>query len=176
LPIGGGDVGIGNQGYQMAIDPATHVMAIATSCPLNGASRGTYRAELSLVDLNTGQVSRVFQHTLTREQLWHGAVALVGGDSATIGIDAVNHLILQRSMFCPQIVADVDLNARPCLNLYDESGRLVKTVRGLFSNGFSDGAVIFNGVNGSTRTGVAMGQQSDATTIITSFDVQPYHY
>jgi hypothetical protein len=176
LPIGGGDVQIGNQGYQMAIDPATHVMAVATSCPLNGASRGTYRAELSLVDLNTGQVSRVFQHSLSHEQFFHGFVALVGGDSATIGIDAVNHLILQRSMFCPQIVADVDLNARPCLNLYDESGRLVKTMRGLFSNGFSDGTVIFNGVNGSTRTGVAMGQQSDATVFITSFDVQPYHY
>ncbi len=176
LPIGGGDLGIGTQGYQMAIDPATHVMAIATSCPLSGPSRGTYRAELSLLDLNGGQVSRVFQHTLTHEQLHHGVNALVGGDSATIGIDPVNHLILQRSMFCPQIVADLDINARPCLNEYDESGRLVKTVRGLFSNGFFDGGVVFNGVNGTTRTGVAMGQQSDVTFFIDSFDVQPYHY
>jgi hypothetical protein len=97
-----------------------------------------------------------------------------GGDSPAIGIDPINHLILQRSMFCPQVVYLLDLYARPCLNLYDEHGGLVKTIPGLFSNGASNEST-FNGINASIRTGVAFGQQ-DYSNFIRSFDVQPYSY
>ena len=175
LPIGAGLSNDSNR-YQMAIDPATHVAAIATSCILpNGTDVGTFRAELSLLDLTTGNTSRVFQHTMGTEQLFHGLVFLEGGDSAVIGIDAVNHLILQRSLFCPQPMGKFDLNARPCLNAYDEGGRLVETVPGLFPDGFADPGPDFNGVNGHTRTGVAMGQQQYGGFIY-STGIQPYSY
>ena len=176
LPIGAGNPGLGNGGYQIAIDPATHTAAIATSCQFL-ASVGTYRAELTLLDLSSGQLSRVFQHSLgALDQFHHGFSALVGGDSATIGIDSVNHLILQRSMFCPQLVGQLDMNARPCLNEYDEGGRLVKTVPNLFSNGFIDFGIVFNGVNGGIRTGIASGQEPYGDPFVESFDVQPYTY
>ena len=78
-------------------------------------------------------------------------------------------------MFCPTVPKNVDLNARPCLNEYDEAGRLVMTVPGLFGDGVQDPAMIFNGVNGSTRTGVAMGQPA-YSNVLQSFEVQPYTY
>jgi hypothetical protein len=77
-------------------------------------------------------------------------------------------------MFCPQLVYLLDLNARPCLNLYDERGGLVKTIPGLFSNGAS-GEALYNGINGTIRTGVALGQQAYSSSV-ESFDVQPYTY
>ncbi len=174
LPIGAGATGLG-QGYQMAIDPGTHVAAIATSCQYINGTTDQFRAELSLVDLSGGTVSRVFQHILDDTSQSHGWPAMVGGESATIGVDAVNHLILQRSMSCPQLVSWQDVNARPCLNEYDEHGALVKTIPGLFSDGFSDYGIIFNGVNGTTRTGVADGQAAFSNNIY-SVDVQPYSY
>jgi hypothetical protein len=174
LPVGAGNTEDGNAGYALAIDPATHTAAIATSCQFLTAS-GTYRAELTLLDLGTGALSRVFQHTMSnQQQALHGFVAMNGGDSPAIGIDPVNHVVLQRSMFCPQLVYLLDLYARPCLNLYDERGSLVKTIPGLFSNGASNESV-FNGVNGSLRTGVALGQQA-YSPFVESFDVQPYAY
>ncbi len=173
LPIGAGNTDDDNAGYALAIDPATHTAAIGTSCQFL-ASNGIYRAELTLLDLSTGALSRVFQHTLDNgEQVAHGAFAMNGGDSPGIGIDPVNHVVLQRSMFCPQLVYELDLNARPCLKLYDEHGGLVKTIPGLFSNGATEPA--FNGVNGSIRTGIALGQQVE-TPFVDSFDVQPYTY
>ena len=175
LPIGGGIPGLGDQGYAMAVDPSTHLAAIATSCQYANGATAQFRAELNLIDLSTGTTSRVFQHLLDLTGQSHGFPAMIGGDSATIGIDTVNHLILQRSLFCPQLIGWQDVNARPCLNEYDEHGTLVKTVPGLFSNGFSDVGVVFNGVNGTTRTGVADGQQA-WTQNIESLDVQPYTY
>ncbi len=174
LAIGGGLSGGG--GYQMAVDSGTHTAAIATSCQYlqPGQTDDTFRAELALVDLNTNAERRVFTHTLTVEQLFRGFAAMVGGDSSTIGVDQVNHLILQRSMFCPNVLANVDLNARPCLNEYDETGRLVKTVPGVFPDG--DYSPIFGGVNGSMRSGVGLGQQSSSFRFITSLEVQPYTY
>jgi hypothetical protein len=177
LAIGGGVPGLGSEGYHMAVDPSTGVAAIATSCQMlsPGATNFSYRAELTLLDLNTGSTKRVFQHELSSEQSFHGAQFMMGGESAMIGIDDVNHLIVQRSTFCPQRLRDVDLNARPCLNVYDEAGRLVQTVPGLFGDGFADPGPEFNGVNGKTRTGLAMGQLA-YRFVITSFDVQPYSY
>jgi hypothetical protein len=174
LPIGAGTPGLG-QGYQMAIDPATHTAAVATSCADYSRSTAVYRAELTLVDLTSGATSRVFQHNLDYTTQTHGIPAMPGGDSSTIGIDPVNHLVLQRSVYCPQLISWQDVNARPCLNEYDLHGTLVKTVPGLFSNGFIDFGTVFNGVNGTTRTGVADGQEG-YTLSIESFDVQPYAY
>ena len=173
LPIGAGNTQDGNAGYGLAIDPATHIAAIGTSC--QSLTTDTFHAELTLLDLATGALSRVFQHTMTSQQDgYHGFVAMNGGDSPAIGIDPVNHLILQRSMFCPQLMYELDLYARSCLNLYDERGGLVKTIPGLFSNGASNEA-IYNGINGSIRTGVALGQQA-YSIFVRSYDVQPYTY
>src|SRR6202035_2404401 len=85
LPIGAGSPGFGAEGYSLAIDPVTHVAAVATSCTVpNGTGVATFRAELSLIDLSTGRTTRVFQHVLGTEQLFHGDRFLIGGDSATI--------------------------------------------------------------------------------------------
>ena len=82
--------------------------------------------------------------------------------------------MLQRSILCPAVLGNFDLNARPCLNEYDESGRLVKTVPGLFSD--SDLLLYFSGVNGTTRTGAATGQEFINGFAIESSTVQPYTY
>jgi hypothetical protein len=173
LPIDGGDTE--TYGYQMAIDPTTHMAAIATSCEYQQGANDAFRSQLSLVDLSSGGLSRVFEHTLGVEQTVHGFNGMIGGASAVIGMDPVNHLVLQRSMYCPNIVGLFDGNARPCLNLYDESGRLTKTVPNLFPAGFQDPRTVFNGANGSARTGVAMGQQPGSSFVL-SYDVQPYGY
>jgi hypothetical protein len=167
LGINGGDT---SGYYGMAIDPATHAAAIATSC--QGAT-GQARNELTLLDLSTGAATRVFQHLMNGEILFHGGTML-GGDSSIVGIDPVNHLVLQRSMFCPAVFGNFDLNARPCLNEYDETGRLAKTVPGLFSDG--DLSYFFGGVNGATRTGAATGQEVARSFFIESTTVQPYTY
>ena len=172
LTVGGGDSGF--FGYQMALDPATGAAAIATSCQYLAGSSYAYRSQLSLVNLNTGATTQVFEHTLGFEQAQHGYYAMNGGASAVIQIDPVNHLILQRSMFCPALVGLFDMNQRPCLNEYDEAGRLAKTVPNLFPASSFDGNIP-NGVNGTTRTGVAMGQQPGGF-YIESFEVQPYKY
>jgi hypothetical protein len=172
LPIDGGDPGF--FGYQIAIDPGTGLGAIATGCQFTQAGQDAYRSQLSLVTLSTGATTQVYEHTLGIEQIYHGAFSMHGGASAIIGIDPANHLILQRSMFCPTLVQNVDMNARPCLNEYDETGRLAKTVPNLFPAGFFDGNV-FNGVNGNIRTGVSLGQQPGPNNI-QSFNVQPYTY
>ncbi|HTD34515.1 MAG TPA: S8 family serine peptidase [Candidatus Elarobacter sp.] len=172
LPIAAGKPGLGD-GYQFAIDPATHVAAIATYC--THASSDTAQAELSILDLQNGAVSQVFHHTVDPRTNPHGFPGMPGGDSQTIGIDAVNHLILQRSMFCPELVGTADLNARPCLRLYDESGQAVKTIPRLFADGFLDEDTVFNGVNPAIRTGVADGQQPNPYYIF-SYSVQPYTY
>jgi hypothetical protein len=175
LGISGGDMFGG--GYGLAIDPARHMAAVATSCQatIGGLGPGTFAAELTLLDLSTGTTTRVFRHVLGGEQSFHGFLSLVGGDSATIGLDTVNHLILQRSMWCPALIGTYDMNARPCLNEYDESGRLVKTIPGLFGSGVDDPGVRFNGVNSATRTGVAMGQEAPGIFVL-STSVQPYSY
>jgi hypothetical protein len=168
LPIGAGDT---NAFYQMAIDPATHVAAIATSCQVSTLAKN--RTELSLVDLATGATTRVFQHLLNFENFYHEGT-MIGGDSSVVGMDTVNHLVLQRSMLCPAVLGNFDLNARACLNEYDESGRLVKTVPGLFSD--SDLMLNFSGVNGTTRTGASPGQEFTNGFFIESTTVQPYTY
>jgi len=169
LGIGAGDT---HSLYQLAVDPTTHVAAIATSCGV--VSTGKTRTELTLLDLTTGATSTVYQHLLQDEVLYHGGF-MFGGDSTIIGIDTVNHLILQRSMFCPAVLGNADLNARVCLNEYDETGRLVKTVPGLFSD--AEITSFFSGVNGSTRTGAAMGQlQAYFGVFAESTTVQPYRY
>ncbi len=176
LSIGGGV--LDGQGYGLAIDPATHLAAIATSCETSppGLGHARFTSELTLLDLSSGATRRVFQHVLGIEQSFHGFVALLGGDSPTIAVDTVNHLILQRSMWCPALIGTYDFNARVCLNEYDETGRLVKTIPGLFDSGFDDPYSVFNGVNGATRTGVAMGQESYSSFFIESTSVQPYSY
>jgi len=172
LPIQAGVPGLGN-GYQFAIDPVTHVAAIATYCQDN--ANGLERDELSLLDLQSGSVSRVYQHAVDFLATLHGIPGMPGGDSKTVGIDAMNHLVLQRSMFCPDLVGVADINARPCLKLFDESGQVVKTIPRLFADGFLDWQSVFNGVNGTTRTGVADGQQPYSFFIF-SYSVQPYTY
>ncbi len=174
LPIGGGTPFYG--GYQFAVDPATHMAAVATSCQYARGNVEAFRAAMILVDLRSGVTSSVFEHDLDSSTLSHGYPAMIGGDSPTIGIDSVNHLILQWSTFCPQLIAAVDVNARACLNEYDEHGALVKTIPNLFSNGFIDFGTVFNGVNGTTRTGVADGQEVYGAQFIISVDVQPYTY
>lgn len=169
LPIDGADPSGG--GYQLAIDPGTHMAAIASECQTD--SYLTTRAELTLLDLSTGTVRPVFKHLPGVANIYHGSGLMLGGDSVVIGIDPVNHLILQRSMFCPEMIGDFDLNARVCLNAYDEDGRPVKTAAGLFSGAPTE--AFFNGVYGATRTGVAMGQQS-LSNFIYSVEVQPYSY
>ena len=158
--------------YQIAVDPGTHVAAIATSCQ-NAATTQT-RTELTLLDLQTGMTTRAYQHVLGRELLFHGGIML-GGDSPVLGIDPVNHLVLQRSILCPNVPSDFDLNARACLNEYDQNGRLVKTVPGLFSDG-DFGPVSFGGVNGATRTGVTKGQEDNSSFFVQSRSVQIYKY
>jgi hypothetical protein len=172
LPIDAGDAG--SFGYQMALDPSTGTGAIATSCQFVQGSAYAFRSQLSLVNLNTGATNQVFEHTLGIEQTHHGDYAMEGGASAIIEIDPVNHRILQRSMFCPMLVGLFDMNQRPCLNLYDETGRLAKTIPNLFPASFFDGDIP-NGVNGTTRTGVAMGQQP-GSFYVESYEVQPYNY
>jgi len=172
LPIDGGDP---NFGFQMAIDPGTGRGAIATNCELVQAGQEVFRSELSLIDLATSGTTPVFAHVLDRvQEAHHGINEFDGGDSPIIGIDPVNHLILQRSIWCPTLVGLFDQNARLCLNLYDESGRLTKTIPDLFS-----GAVLqtdyFNGVNGTLRRGATLGQETVTPTIF-SFDVQPFRY
>jgi hypothetical protein len=159
----------------MALDPATHIAAIATSCQFLQGANYAFRSQLSLLDLNAGVTTQVFERTLGIEQLLHGTLGMVGGASAVIGIDPVNHVVLQRSMYCPNLVGPYDLNPRPCLDLYGESGRLAKTVPNLFPASFLDGSTRFNGVNGTTHMGVAMGQQPGGSSI-ESFGVQPYSY
>jgi hypothetical protein len=168
LPINAGDT-FGE--YLLAIDPTTHVAAIATSCRLDSTT-GQARTELTLLDLTTGATKTAYQHLLGVEMQFHGGFML-GGDSRVLGIDAVNHVILQRSMLCPTVVGNFDLNARVCLNEYDETGRLVKTVPGLFSDG-DGGYPFFSGVNGATRTGATPGQEHDYYG--QSYAVQPYTY
>jgi hypothetical protein len=167
LPIHGGDT---HGMYRLAIDPGTHVAAVTTSC--RPESTGTSRTELTLLDLSTGATTQAYQHELGIEMVFHGGF-LLGGDSPVVGMDLVNHLILQRSMLCPAVLGNFDLNARVCLNEYDETGRLVKTVPGLFSDAES-GSLFFSGVNGATRTGAAPGQE--ANSFGQSFAVQPYSY
>ena len=176
LPIGAGV--LQGQGYGLALDPPAHLAAIATGCQSSppGLGHDRFTSELTLLDLSSGATTRVFQHVLGAEQTFHGFPSLLGGDSPTIGIDPVNHLVLQRSMRCPTLIGTFDLNARVCLNEYDESGRLTKTVPGLFDSGFDDPSQLFNGVNGTTRTGVAMGQELYDTFFIFSTSVQPYSY
>ena len=170
LGIGAGDT---HAMYKLAIDPGTHLAAIATACVV--ASSGKARSELTLLDLSTGATSTVYQHLLHDELIFHGGFML-GGDSPIIGIDTTNHLILQRSMLCPGPPANFDLNARVCLNEYDETGRLTKTIPGLFS----DGDIIspfFSGVNGATRMGAAFGQARTYFGFFAqSTTVQPYAY
>jgi hypothetical protein len=155
----------------MAIDPVTHLAAIATSC--QAASIGGNRTELTLLDLSTASTTQVFQHVINDASGYHGGTML-GGDSTVVGIDPVNHVILQRSMFCPAVLGNFDLNARACLNEYDETGRLAKTVPDLFSDG--DLTLFFSGVNGTTRTGATLGQESASSFFIVSTSVQPYTY
>ncbi len=107
LPIDGGDPELGNYGYSLALDPATHVAAVATSCQFFQGADYAFRSQLSLVNLNSGATTQVFEHTLGVDQLHHGFNGMIGGASAVIGIDPVNHLILQRSMYCPNIVGFV---------------------------------------------------------------------
>jgi hypothetical protein len=152
LPIGAGIPGLGN-GYQFAVDPVTHMAAIATYCA--DQTNNVSRDELTLLDLQSGTVSRVFQHTVDFRTTLHGSPGMPGGDSKTIGIDSVNHLILQRSMFCPDLVNLADINARPCLKLFDETGQVVKIVPRLFADGFLDEAphVACHGVSSSSSGG-----------------------
>ena len=159
-------------GYQMAVDPGTHVAAIATSC--QNASATQTRTELTLLDLQTGTTTHAFQHILGLEGAFHGG-SMLGADSVVIGIDPVNRLILQRSMLCPGLPDDFDLNARVCLNEYDEAGRLVKTVPGLFSDA-DFGSLRFSGMNGAKRIGVAIGQVDGNSFYNQSHTVQPYGY
>ncbi|HEY0396337.1 MAG TPA: S8 family serine peptidase [Candidatus Elarobacter sp.] len=172
LPIGGGDMA--SDWYRLAVDPTTHTAAIGTSCQSGDA----FRSELTLLELTSGTTKRVFQHVLGLENQYHGFPYALGGASPVTGIDPVNHLVLQRSMFCPSVTSIFDINARPCLNEYDESGTLVKSVPGLFADGFSDGYPMFNGVNGTTRSGFAMGMQETfyGSFFYYSFNVQPYRY
>ena len=169
LGINGGDThGL----YQMAIDPVTHLAAIATSCQLAGT--GQSRTELTLLNLSTGATTRAYQHLLSADTMsFHGGFML-GGDSTVVGIDAVNHLILQRSMLCPTVVGNFDFNVRVCLNEYDETGNLAKTVPGLFSDG--DLTSIFSGVNGAARVGAATGQEEQRSYYVQTTTVQPYTY
>ena len=115
----------------------------------------------------------MFQHLVGLENYYHAGFFL-GGDSAIVGIDTVNHLILQRSILCPTILGNFDINARVCLNEYDETGRLAKTVPGLFSD--ADLFLYFSGANGSTRTGASTGQDVLTSIAVTSTTVQPYTY
>ncbi|HWT06881.1 MAG TPA: S8 family serine peptidase, partial [Xanthomonadales bacterium] len=158
--------------YHIAIDPGTHIAAIATACVV--ASTGKSRTELTLLDLSSGATTTVYQHLLGNELFFHGGF-LLGGDSPVVGIDTVNHLILQRSMFCPEMLRNFDLNARVCLNEYDETGRLVKTVPGLFSDG-EIWSPFFSGVNGTTRMGATMGQDEASGIAVQATTVQPYAY
>jgi hypothetical protein len=162
--------------YRLAVDPETHVAAVATGCEPAGSN--AMRSELLLVDLTTGTTTTVFRHGNDLESHFHGWPSMLGGDSPMIGIDAVNHLVLQRSIYCPNPFTIFDVNARPCLNEYDESGHLLKSVPGLFADGFVDPEPVFNGVNGTARLGFAMGQQQigDGFFSIHSTSVQPYRY
>jgi len=169
LGIGAGDT---HGMYQLAIDPGTHFAAIATACAVTSTLKN--RTELTLLDLSSGATTPAYQHLVRDELFFHGGFML-GGDSPVIGIDAVNHLILQRSMFCPAVLGNFDLNARVCLDEYDETGRLVKTVPGLFSDG-DIGSFLFSGVNGSTRTGAAEGQLGANSFFAEYRSVQPYAY
>ncbi|MBV8645564.1 MAG: hypothetical protein JO225_16795 [Candidatus Eremiobacteraeota bacterium] len=170
LTVSGGTTGGG--GYQMAIDSVTHVAAVATTC--QNRSTNSFEAALDLIDLTTGATREVFRHTLTSDHVVHGFAALPGGDSPIIGIDTVNHLVLQASIFCPTEMVLFDLDGRPCLNEYDESGHLVKTIPGLLPDGSY--TEFFSGVNGTLRTGVALGQQSSTSIFIDSTEVQPLTY
>ena len=100
---------------------------------------------------------------------------MLGGDSAIVGIDTVNHLILQRSIFCPTILGNFDINARVCLNEYDETGRLAKTVPGLFSDGD-----LLAELQRRQRFDAHRARQPGRTVltfdIVTSTTVQPYTY
>jgi len=158
--------------YQLAIDPGTHIAAISTACAVTSTLK--YRTELTLLDLSSGTATQVYQHQLHDELIFHGGFML-GGDSPVVGIDAVNHLILQRSILCPAALGYFDLNARVCLNEYDETGRLVKTVPGLFSDG-EIGSFSFSGVNGATRIGAAQGQLEADGFFAAYRSVQPYAY
>ncbi|HEY6235315.1 MAG TPA: hypothetical protein VIW69_09470, partial [Candidatus Elarobacter sp.] len=148
-----------------------HTAAIATSCQANSIVKN--RTELTLVDLSTGAATPVFQHLLGDENFYHNGF-FIGGDSPVVGIDVVNHLILERSMLCPAILGNFDINARVCLNEYDESGRLVKTVPGLFSD--TELSAFFSGVNGATRLGASTGQETLSGFAVGSSTVQPYSY
>lgn len=170
LQIGAGDPE--SYGFGLALDPSTGAAAIATSCQYIQGSDYAFRAQLSVVNVDTGSATRVFEHVLGSAQVYHGFPGTVGGASALIGIDPVNHLILQRSLFCPDLVNLADMNARTCLTEFDESGRLAKVVPNLFPAGTFDG---FDGVNGVSRRGVALGQEA-AGIYIDSFEVQPYSY
>ena len=134
--------------FQLALDPATHTAAIVTSCQVHSTLKN--RTELTIVNLSTGATTPVFQHLFGVENEFHNGL-FIGGDSPVVGIDVANHLILQRSMLCPASLGNFDINARVCLNEYDESGRLVKTVPGLFSD--ADLSFFFSGVNGTARIG-----------------------
>jgi hypothetical protein len=173
LPIAGGSQNF--DGYQMALDPSTGVAAIATSCQYVSAGSDVFQAQLSLLNLTTGSITQVFEHALGEDPTEsHGFIGMVGGASPVIEIDPVHHLVLQRSMYCPSLVRLLDGNFRPCLNEYDESGRLAKTVPNLFPAGAISGEVA-NGVNGTARLGVGMGQEV-STPWIYSFEVQPFSY
>ena len=170
LGLNAGDVS--TRKYGLAIDPSTHLAAITTTCAVPSIAK--VRTELTLLDLSSGAATAVYRHDVADALGFHGGVML-GTDSTVVAIDTVNHLLLQRSMFCPTILGNFDLNARVCLNEYDETGRLVKTVPGLFSDG-DFGLPWPSGVNGATRTGAAMGQGEANSIFIQSTTVQPYAY
>ena len=174
LPVGAGESG----DYGIAIDPTTHTAAVATNCQYVGPDGlSAFRAELSYVNLATGTTSRVFQHITDLAHDTHGYVTMPGGDTHSVGIDPVNHVVLQRSIWCPTVMSPFDVNGRPCLNVYDESGTLLKSVPRLFSDGnlLNGIAASFENVNGTTRSGAAGGQEPDST-LLENFDVQPYTY
>jgi len=155
--------------------PRTHIAAIATSCQFLQGANYAFRSQLSLLDLNAGVTTQVFERTLGIEQLLHVPSEWSAARRRSLASTPSNHVVLQRSMYCPNLVGPYDLNARPCLDLYGESGRLAKTVPNLFPASFLDGSTRFNGVNGTTHMGVAMGQQPGGSSI-ESFGVQPYSY
>jgi hypothetical protein len=177
LPIGAGTFA-GEWSYRIVVDPSTHVAAIATTCLLPTPAAdgyGQWRSELSLLELATGALTPVFRHTPDHGQVLHGFPDMPGGDSWTIRVDAVNHLVLQRSMYCPDVPSAGNVNARPCLNVYDERGALVKRIPGLFGGGsYGDTA----GLNGTTRTSAALGQEQIGVGYMFphSFEAQPFSY
>ncbi len=158
--------------YALDADSTTHAAIVATTCQRQ-ADFSVF-TDLAMLDLRSGAIQRILHRVYTQAEIAAHGFAAITGDAATIAVDRQRGLVLQESISCPAKIDVMDDHARPCLNVYDESGRLVKTSRGLFSDGpFQPGEPA---LSYALRRGAAPSDEDESSFFLQYLSVQPYEY